>query len=203
MFKLISLVIIALLTKETLSFTWSDCGLRNATVHFKNMTLAPSPIRFAEPALFSGAIKLDEDILEGSRTRTTIWRVVKVFWTWPVELRVGCVGDFGSCSRDLCERVQSSDHLCKLMKSSNATCECPVLARSELYRSKGIHIEMPGSMAFSFFARVSCHLLIASLSCSLFNYERFAFQGLYKYRMQIVNAKQQEMGCIQGTFNLY
>lgn len=149
------LIITLLFVTSVSSFTFSDCGLRNATVHFSNITISPDPIKLASPLKVSGAIKIDKDIEMGSRSRLTVWRVVNLFWTWPIEVRVGCMSGYGSCSRDLCDRIRHSDVICSFLTKANATCDCPLKARDEPYSTINNQIEIPGSMGVSFLARVS------------------------------------------------
>src|SRR5438270_2788914 len=78
-------------------FLWSDCGLRNASVHFENVSLAPDPIHFAAPLRLGARLKVDVDVKTGARARLTVWRVVNVLWMWPMEVRLGCLSGYGSC----------------------------------------------------------------------------------------------------------
>lgn len=84
---LFTLIILAIATTSD-SFSWSDCGLRNATVHFKKLEVKPTPIRFARPLTMSGEMFVDQDVAQGARSQVTVWRVVNLFWTWPFEVRV-------------------------------------------------------------------------------------------------------------------
>ncbi|KAI1285708.1 hypothetical protein HDE_11639 [Halotydeus destructor] len=111
---------------RTSGHSWCDCGTEDATIRFSNVHIGPEPIVLGSVIQVESDVEVAQAVLEGSKSRLTVERVVEISrLAPPLLVPIMCIRGYGSCTKDLCSMMERSELTCSQLDRT-FQCQCPL-----------------------------------------------------------------------------
>ena len=111
-------------------------GGEGAYIKFRSLSIDSYPFRWGSQVRMSASIEVSQDIQGNILSYTSVGPL-----PFTRDREIPCLGNFGSCQKDLCGMFATEEMLCRFLTASGNACSCPL--RKGTHEVTSIPVDIP------------------------------------------------------------